>query len=42
MCHFNDDCEAGEESYWEDEPTHVGGASFGAFGCEACGYSDCL
>lgn len=42
MCHFTEDCDAGEESYWEDEPIHTGGASIGAFGCEACGYSDCL
>ncbi|UBF19195.1 hypothetical protein HRTV-14_gp122 [Halorubrum phage HRTV-14] len=42
MCHFNDDCEAGEESLWEGETKHFGGASLTAFGCEACGYSDCL
>ena len=42
MCHFTESCEAGDEAYWEDEPHYVGGASIGAFGCMACGYSDAL
>lgn len=42
MCHFTEDCDGDESDYWEDEVTHVGMASFGAFGCEKCGYSDCL
>lgn len=42
MCQFTEDCDAGEEAYWEDEPTHIGGASITSFGCEACGYSDAL
>ncbi len=41
MCHFTEDCDA-EDAYWEDEPIQLGMASLGAFGCEACGYSDCL
>jgi hypothetical protein len=42
MCHFTDDCDGGEDDYWEDEPTHFGGASIAAFGCVKCGYSDAL
>jgi len=42
MCNFTETCEAGQESYWEDEPTHIGGASIGAFGCKECGYCDAL
>jgi len=42
MCQFTEDCEAGNEAYWQDEPTHFGMASISAFGCKACGYSDAL
>lgn len=42
MCNFTEDCEAGDEAIWEGETTHTGGASLTLFGCESCGYSDCL
>lgn len=42
MCRFTGDCDAGDEAYWEDEPSHFDGASVTAFGCESCGFSDAL
>jgi hypothetical protein len=42
MCHFTEDCDGGEEYIWENEPIQIGGAALGAFGCDKCGYSNCL
>lgn len=41
MCHYNDDCEATDQ-HWEGEEHISGGASIAPFGCDGCGYSNCL